>query len=1530
MAQIIKYQQGGTATKKYGTFTVDGTTYDVDDEFLKQMSNHGSSLDDRVAHQFNNIIDTLRSGENVSYNSVSDELSNNVKFNVTDKQDKRLENRRSGLGSIFGGTFKGKEESARNAIHALKNFKYNKPVPEEVVRDWSNAITADYEKDDKGEYILNENKGKKYIKNSTNNLRIAERLRNLKNIANYADSDTFKGFNDMDKKIYLDLYNSYGDKGINELISRIEQGTWNNADRVSLANIGINLKSDSRKQEATPLTEEEKLAAAQREAYISTGLDPNNSSVSGLKLQKNADGTFSLGEGVDAKSIFGEGNRYINDLWTQEHNAYAPLQGWFWYNGKLIPKSIAEDTNSVFYKDLGHWRENNKNNNFGTMGINVWGSGTDPFTAYDPNKFFVPGLPYNKGDNIKFRTLQDPNNAENVIIEYYDQSSPRDVHGFVTQNGIRKLIYNTKTGKSVSADPTTGLDINYNDSVNLAKNYSERAPGYYEINIKDDDKNEFTLFRNPKDNNDVWFFKEGMEQPYKLTPQEVKEFISQGLITENAQVFNNSYNGNISRKIIEQLQNNNPLTFGKLFRNVLLNGLSGLNRSYTNNRTKNNIFIPTHQTGGRINYGKVETKDIDTSIKAKKVGDPTKAASNKDVMHGDLTKADKLQLASIAGDIGALVASIPTGGNPVAAGIGAGSSLAQFGSDVSRDGLDWGDAGNLMLNLGLDAVTLLPGVGVTGKLAKSSKLIKNGAGLIKKALLLNGSMEAYKATNNIINGKGTLDDWKALSTGLFAIKGLKNEVQNIRGRVKMSTYKGNTPKVEAKTKDVLKKEFIDAKLKEKPELAKLDGKPTEWADANGKVLDYTKAEAAIGKEIGLNKFIEAKLAAQAKADAVKTKVSNTWSSKYNPFSKDFSLNMSNRELKPIDISSMSTSELRTLGRLARNDADFALQLQNKGVSLPATFGFGSDYTGNMLYRAPVFNTSKTIARDINIPFINKTNTFNPRSKVTYDRSIKSPVVKVQSSVRSKPTAEVVEPVLTPVQVPVQAPTPVAQSTTVRRSPNKAKLKSTKRKKATHKKLNGGIIAMGKFGLKFPWEDQINIAKNYSLSQGFKGAELPKINIPKGTEWFINSNKNKPEVKVKTLGEIQNGALNKVRLSQTFGNINIPHVQTPIGAKNFINPYQRNNSLIESYNQQAINDVVNEIKNPYTYQLDTKIGSEKPFTTKEPESNTEENTEGTLSGGEGKSFLDFIKRINPDMIGGLSDFLVSSRAINKSSDQMKSAIRQGMIGSQKQMPTEFYPIFSDNGLQRLYNNRINDMRLYKSTYSDPKVAIAERYMRDANADQLKNERDTKFSEAYSQYRNNILAQKQNYANMRTQIADENKKNWYTGLAQMDMQDANKTNQQAQNVKNLIYQLRTDFATDEAERASALSSKRAIEAQNNMEAELLNTFKPQFDALPKEVRDKYNDNAITWASSTQPYKVRDIKNKNLANFKISNFNEGRRHLWIGGPKIPEMKSGGAIKKNLSFSEQSYLDQQKAVNKAVNDLNNNIIKLFLKMMS
>ena len=49
-----------------------------------------------------------------------------------------------------------------------------------------------------------------------------------------------------------------------------------------------------------------------------------------------------------------------------------------------------------------------------------------------------------------------------------------------------------------------------------------------------------------------------------------------------------------------------------------------------------------------------------------------------------------------------------------------------------------------------------------------------------------------------------------------------------------------------------------------------------------------------------------------------------------------------------------------------------------------------------------------------------------------------------------------------------------------------------------------------------------------------------------------------------------------------------------------------------------------------------------------------------------------------------------------------------------------------------------------------------------------------------------------------------------------------------------------------------------------------------------------------------------------------------------KTESYKKGGTIKQISNVTEQAYLDQQKAINKAINDLNNNIIKLFIKMMS
>lgn len=918
MAQVnIQKLQDGGAVKKYGNFTKDGVTYQVDDDFLQAMTAHGSSIvDDRARADYGAIVNALRSGADLSYDSNTNELRGDVTFdNMNDRQRRRAARRTSKTGEALDSIFNGRVNQVKSATNALREFNYNQVTPQANKNksvDVSRKLFLSYKRDKDGNLVLDDN-GRRIYNTDIDNTSIFDRLDFLRNLEKEENIVDWKGYNNQTKDVYSRFVKEYTDW--DGLYQRIKDGSITDSDINTLSKLGILDKTNTSKVKSED--------AVIEKAYTKAKLDPKNKYLKDLNLKMNADGTYSLGEGVDASSLFGSGNLYINDNWLDSHHEYEPLKGWFWYNNRLVPKSVAEDTNSVFYKNLAAWRYNNTNNNYGTENIDVWGNSSDPFTTYDSSKFFIPGLRDDKS-NIRFRTVRNPEDPDNLIFEYYNKDSARDIHGFVTPEGINRIQYNTKTGKTTKLDPLSRISSNYEPIQNYIKEYSERAPGYYESVVSDNAGNSIILYRNPYDNKDVWFFKEGMNQPYKLAPQEVDELVSQGLIPENAQLFNNVFEGSLNKDLIDKLQSNRPnyrgqTGWGKVIDYFsLFGGLSSLiRRGYTTktpevngqpwNRTPQNIFIPKHQSGGRINYGKVENKNIDSSIKANKVGDSSKAASNAEVASGDLTKADKLQIASIAGDVAALVAAIPTGGNPVAGAIGYGSSLAQFGADVSRDGFQFGDLGSLALNLGLDTISLLPGVGIAGKLGKTAKLVKNSAKVLKKALMLAGASRAVGAVGNIAAGKGTLDDWKALSTGLFAIKGIKNEVQGLT----MTKYNGKAPKV-------------------------------------------TKAETESTGKLG-------KLTNKAKG-VIEDINSNTFSGSYNPFSKNFRWRMSNRSLpKDFELSELNgnTSKLRTLGRLIGENPNIAQEVQSKGWVLPEQLRWNSNHRGYWFYRSPVFTRTPT-------------------------------------------------------------------------------------------------------------------------------------------------------------------------------------------------------------------------------------------------------------------------------------------------------------------------------------------------------------------------------------------------------------------------------------------------------------------------------------------------------------------------------------------------------------------------------------------
>lgn len=155
------------------------------------------------------------------------------------------------------------------------------------------------------------------------------------------------------------------------------------------------------------------------------------------------------------------------------------------------------------------------------------------------------------------------------------------------------------------------------------------------------------------------------------------------------------------------------------------------------------------------------------------------------ITSGDWTGADYTRLASIVADIGSLGAAyVPVYGTAASAVLGVGSSLANYGADVSENGFKWGDLGGLAMNLGLDTVGLIPGLGTA---AKGSKMLKTAVKYIPKTLSL---LAAYNYTGPAIESMKkamtpgadlTVDDWRNIAEGFKMVlqggKGVKRTVQ---------------------------------------------------------------------------------------------------------------------------------------------------------------------------------------------------------------------------------------------------------------------------------------------------------------------------------------------------------------------------------------------------------------------------------------------------------------------------------------------------------------------------------------------------------------------------------------------------------------------------------------------------------------------------------------------------------------------------------------------------------------------------------
>lgn len=165
-----------------------------------------------------------------------------------------------------------------------------------------------------------------------------------------------------------------------------------------------------------------------------------------------------------------------------------------------------------------------------------------------------------------------------------------------------------------------------------------------------------------------------------------------------------------------------------------------------------------------------KAKATNRSVEEVKEGERKPMADNQEWEWDDYTR-----LGAAGADVASIIASfVPGYGTIASAGLGVGSTLANFGADM-RDGFQLRDLGNLSLGLGMDAVGLIPGLGAAGKGNKILKNLLKVAPKLMTAWSVSRSFAPAMQAFNKLKDKGakemTVDDWKALANGLTAVAG---------------------------------------------------------------------------------------------------------------------------------------------------------------------------------------------------------------------------------------------------------------------------------------------------------------------------------------------------------------------------------------------------------------------------------------------------------------------------------------------------------------------------------------------------------------------------------------------------------------------------------------------------------------------------------------------------------------------------------------------------------------------------------------
>lgn len=1494
MAQIIKYANGGSTTK-YGVFTKDGVVYDnINDQFLTELQHYSPE-----------VADALRAGKNISYNSETNSIVGDVDFQLKgEKQEKKLE--RNGR-PLEGNRLK----RARRHISNLAQFDPTIHPNQSKIRelDLTDTINLSYGEKD--------TLGNRQFLNSADNTKAKQRINWLLNhindkYDNYKFYDNkFESIEDADKYIesVRDILSS------DDFQNRLNSGRLNENDLAILNSFGI-FDNTSEK----PKTEKEK--QQEEEDKIRSSWKEKNWDYDKWKNLINVDtntGVVTIKDPEFAEAV-GSDNIWLNNEWKKLNMAYADYipddSGLFVINGKLYRGDDKESLskNQTFLNWVKENRETGGNSSiikqYHTPGtISQWSSFS---TDSEGNPIWSPFFKNNQfGKDVSGyyeRFEGDP-----LIIDYFPEYNSEnlemfDYYGHPLQNLAQRVYIDPKT-KQVIENYNPVLKEQKNNSIIETYYSNENRPtafnsyyslggngGYQEVANSGNYDNTgvgTSLYYNPKTNLYYWYdinpggddmtinskLPKGEDSmgtyawnidnklgeylkthPEVITNSEVRNainntiqnvYLTSGSFRKDVPYFLNNYPELAA--ILKELYNSQ--TLGKDKRVYSGSGGNRDIRSITDpielERRGLAYRIPINKNGGIIKYqiGGVAS-NRNTSIKGTRSvreSDRKQRAAGVDKTIGDGTKlnaSDKAELAALVTDAAALGATfVPVYGNALGAGLGAVSSFTNFGVDVTRDGLDLGDFGNLAVNLGLDIATLIPGLGTAGKAAKIAKAMKKSKALAKwvgwagMAASANASIAGITtAWNNIQDGSWTIKDIRTILNGIRGFSNIKKTTGSATKKGSLST--------EMSLKPINNKELPEIKLK-KSEVDAIEALPKD--KRSEKLQDIIIGKLGKAKTDNVTNILEEYGIKESTTRGFNWKKPWNWNK-----STDINTNQFKFDRQP---------------GVYRNPSEMSWYNLNKRAAI----------------------------RDA------KTNRLNPYFK-DYAIPITNTVEGTTINAFKK------APIANPVYGGLMLDYGVFNDTTERKP-----YYNIENPPIFYKKGGKVIKAFNGTKMYYDFTDQWNSDFGSQLGKadyiGTSGGPRIKKQLVKP---IITKSTNK-QTSTPTINYDFTDQWN-AEFADKFGEADY------IGTESNIHENNINKGLTLFDNSNVLDDL-SEIK----YDANANLNTRK-F--------------GSSSGN-------FLNRLNPDTLLGVTDYITKSIAQNKLKEAgYKSAEAMGKSRYKSYVHRQNVPYFQGD-LERARNINRENILNRKFVHSDPRLMMTYK-LGQSNA---LNESDSYYLNAAS----NRLTEHQKTGNevnfdnkvRFAQTADNNASADRLIDAAKAQVDQSYIAQKVQSLANLIYEGRQNLARDLQEKQQAESAIKQLQAQDAFVKSLADKYQRYYNQLTTDQRKEYND-LEDYVYQTDLKGWQALRNQAFANVPINNYNEGIPHgVWR--PRIKEyqspykyvpqtnpltevtrMKKGGNIKRYRDVDEQHYLDQQKATNKAINDLNNNIVKLFLKMMS